>query len=136
MNIRPVGRPKIEIDFENLKKLCELHCTRDEICDFFDIDDDTLSARIKEHGYDNFSTFYKKHLGTGKISLRRLQWHAAETGSIPMLIWLGKQVLGQRDKQENEQQQEQLRRFSTREELQERLILLEKVIEAEGRTCE
>jgi hypothetical protein len=29
-----------------------------------------------------------------------LQWNAAEKGSTPMLIWLGKQILDQKDKQE------------------------------------
>lgn len=98
MTEKKVGRPKIEIDFGQLESLCELHCTRDEICDFFRIDEDTLNARLKEHGYDNFSAFYKKHLGGGKISLRRLQWQAAENGNVPMLIWLGKQMLAQSDK--------------------------------------
>jgi hypothetical protein len=29
--------------------------------------------------------------------LRRLQWKGAEAGNPTMLIWLGKQMLGQRD---------------------------------------
>jgi hypothetical protein len=29
-----------------------------------------------------------------------MQWKSAEKGSVPMQIWLGKQVLGQADKQE------------------------------------
>ena len=29
-----------------------------------------------------------------------MQWNAADRGSVPMLIWLRKQVLGQTDKQE------------------------------------
>ena len=29
-----------------------------------------------------------------------MQWRSAEKGSVPMQIWLGKQVLGQTDKQE------------------------------------
>ena len=29
-----------------------------------------------------------------------MQWKSAERGSVPMLIWLGKQVLGQTDKSE------------------------------------
>jgi len=98
MTGKKLGRPKKEIDFDTLEKLCELHCTRDEICDFLDIDDETLSCRLREQGYKNFSTYYEKHLGGGKVSLRRLQWLAAEKGSIPMLIWLGKQILGQSDR--------------------------------------
>ena len=36
----------------------------------------------------------------GKIRLRQLQWRAAEKGNVSMLIWLGKQVLDQTDRQE------------------------------------
>ena len=38
----------------------------------------------------------------GKMRLRQMQWKAAEGGNVSMLIWLGKQVLGQSDKQELE----------------------------------
>lgn len=34
----------------------------------------------------------------GKSSLRRLQWKAAQKGNSAMLVWLGKQMLGQKDK--------------------------------------
>jgi hypothetical protein len=33
----------------------------------------------------------------GRTRLRRLQWQGAEKGNATMLIWLGKQLLGQRD---------------------------------------
>ncbi|WP_395175061.1 hypothetical protein [Roseibium alexandrii] len=36
----------------------------------------------------------------GKASLRRMQFSAAEKGNATMLIWLGKQLLGQSDRQE------------------------------------
>lgn len=35
----------------------------------------------------------------GKISLRRTQFRMAET-NVSMAIWLGKQILGQKDQQE------------------------------------
>ena len=97
----PAGRPKKEIDFEQLDKLCKLQCTGEECASFFGMDYDTLNARIKEHHDSNFSDYYKKNSGEGKISLRRLQWQAAQGGNVTMLIWLGKQYLGQADKQEN-----------------------------------
>ena len=34
----------------------------------------------------------------GRSTLRRLQWHKANAGSDTMLIWLGKQMLHQKDK--------------------------------------
>lgn len=36
----------------------------------------------------------------GKASLRRMQFKSAEDGNVTMQIWLGKQMLGQRDKSE------------------------------------
>ena len=35
---------------------------------------------------------------TMKSSLRRFQYTSAKSGSVPMQIWMGKQYLGQRDK--------------------------------------
>lgn len=49
-----------------------------------------------------FSQVYKKYSSTGKISLRRMQFRSAENGSVPMQIWLGKQYLEQKEKQEVE----------------------------------
>ena len=98
----PAGRPKKEIDYEQLDKLCKLQCTGEECASFFGIDYDTLNARIKEQYDCNFSDYYKKNSGEGKISLRRMQWKTAEGGNPTMQIWLGKQYLGQSDKQEVE----------------------------------
>lgn len=36
-------------------------------------------------------------LDVGRVSLRRLQWRQAQKGNVTMLIWLGKQLLKQRD---------------------------------------
>lgn len=37
---------------------------------------------------------------SGKASLRRMQFKTAESGNATMQIWLGKQYLGQKDKQD------------------------------------
>jgi hypothetical protein len=39
-------------------------------------------------------------MAVGRMSLRRKQWKAAEDGNTTMLVWLGKQYLGQSDKSE------------------------------------
>lgn len=96
------GRPKIEVDFDELQKLCELHCTGEEIASFFDISYDTLNSRIIEAGYRGFSEYYAKNVGKGKIALRRKQWELAMDGEVKLLIWLGKQNLGQKDRVEND----------------------------------
>lgn len=41
-------------------------------------------------------------LENGRASLRRMQFKNAQAGNVTMQIWLGKQYLGQKDKQEVE----------------------------------
>lgn len=88
------GRPKIEINWEDVRKLSLLQCTQNEIASFLGVSVDTLLRR-KE-----FCELYKKGMEEGRMSLRRLQWKKAQDGNTTMLIWLGKQYLGQSDKQE------------------------------------
>lgn len=92
-------RGKIEIDFNLLKKMCQIQCTAEEIAGVMEISSDTLNARIKEKHDITFSEYYKKYSDEGKTSLRRLQFKIAQTNP-GMAIFLGKQYLRQRDKQE------------------------------------
>ena len=94
-----MGRPKIEIDWKQLKKLCNLQCTLEEISNWFECSEDTIERRIKEEHTITFAEFFKKHNAGGKISLRRNQFKLSEK-SAAMAIWLGKNYLGQRDNQE------------------------------------
>ncbi len=92
------SRPRIEIDMDQLTQMVRIQCTAQECASVLGVSEDTIDRRLKEKNEVGFAEFYKKHANEGKASLRRLQWKAAEAGSIPMLIWLGKQTLGQRDK--------------------------------------
>ena len=97
------SKPMTDKEFEQLVNMIRIQCTRDEICDILNMSEDTLGSRIAERGIEgvsNFAALYKKHQGEGKASLRRAQWKAAQDGNPTMLVWLGKQMLGQRDKQE------------------------------------
>jgi len=93
-------QPLDDNDFQKLIAMIRIQCTRDEICEVFGMSDTTLNRRLKERGEENFEALYKKHQGEGKASLRRMQWKSAENGNATMLVWLGKQVLGQSDKQD------------------------------------
>lgn len=92
------GRPRADVDLSKLPALCRIQCTAEECASVLGITIDTLDNRLQEVYGCNFSTFYKKHSGGGKCSLRRLQWKAAREGNTTMLVWLGKQWLGQTDK--------------------------------------
>ena len=91
----PAGRPKkYDIDNKKVEQLASFGCTNIEIAEFYGCDESLLRK--------NYSEFLTKGRQKGKIRLRQLQWESAESGNTTMLIWLGKQVLGQTDKQEVE----------------------------------
>lgn len=98
------GRPRKELtdeDFAMLVGMIKIQCTQVEICDILGMTPETLNTRLQERGEGSFSTLYEKNQSEGRASLRRMQWKAASDGNPTMLIWLGKQVLGQRDKMEH-----------------------------------
>lgn len=92
--VKKVGRPKIELDYALIEKLAHIQCTQEEIASMLEVSVDTLQRDAK------FCGIYKKGQEHGKMSLRRLQWKLADNGNTTMAIWLGKQYLGQTDKQE------------------------------------
>ena len=91
------GRPKKEIDQTLFEKLCGMQCTLDEIAGAFSCSPDTIERWCKRTYKEGFADTYKKHSASGKMSLRRAQFKLAEK-SAAMAIWLGKQYLGQRDR--------------------------------------
>ena len=95
------GRPPIEIKQEDFEKLCSLQCPLEEIASWFKCSADTIERWCKKIYGMNFAEVYKKHSASGKISLRRYQFNLAKTNAS-MAIWLGKQMLGQKEPKENE----------------------------------
>lgn len=94
-----MARPKKEIDKTDFEKLCALQCTQEEICSWFDVTDKTLQSWCKRTYKKGFSEVYAKKREKGKISLRRAQFRLAEKNAA-MAIFLGKNYLGQTDRQE------------------------------------
>lgn len=88
------GRPKKKIDYETVEKLASIMCTQEEIASYLDISARTLQ-RDKE-----FCRIYKRGIDKGRMSVRRHQYKLLEAGNATMGIWLGKQYLDQKDKQE------------------------------------
>lgn len=97
-----MARPRTEIDYDTVDKLCHIQCTGEEIASVLGIDYDTLQRAVKRDHKVNFAEYFKQKANGGRASLRRMQWKAAESGNTTMLIWLGKQMLGQTDKQQTE----------------------------------
>ena len=82
------------VNYELIEKLAHIQCTQMEIASILDVNVSTLKRDSE------FCTIYKKGQDEGKKALRRIQWDLAKKGNPTMAIWLGKQYLGQRDKQE------------------------------------
>ncbi len=96
-----MGRPVKKLDQDQFEKLCAIQATEVEIASWFDCSIDTVCRwSMKTYGC-TFADIYKKKSSVGRISLRRKQVEVAHTGNVTMLIWLGKQLLGQKDKMEH-----------------------------------
>ena len=84
-----VGRDRQVVPPHEVFKLAVIGCKDIEIAEWFGIDSNTLRY--------NFSVELVKGRETLKHSLRRKQIDVAMQGNPTMLIWLGKQYLGQTD---------------------------------------
>jgi hypothetical protein len=94
---KAVGRPKIEINLEELERLSALNCTMPELAAYFKVPLRTLEDRFTNDSKVRMCIERGREIG--KLSIRRKQLQIMnETNSVPMAIWLGKQLLGQRDK--------------------------------------
>lgn len=87
------GRTKRVIMPDQVYELASIGCNDREIARFFDMDENTLRY--------NFSDIMEKGREDLKHSLRRAQIKVALGGNAVMLIWLGKNMLGQSDNPTN-----------------------------------
>ncbi len=96
-----------EDQIEIFQNLCGIFCDEDEICFVMGHTKAELEKLINKHlredvtGKRNqkitFEDAFNKYSAEGKISLRRTQLELALAGDKAMLVWLGKQYLGQTD---------------------------------------
>src|SRR5690348_16215284 len=87
LRVSKKGRPQVEIDLEELEKLCGLHCTIPDIAGFFNVSPDTIQRRAQD---PDFRAIMDRGYAKGRVSLRRMQLEMVQKGSATMAIWLGK----------------------------------------------
>jgi hypothetical protein len=92
-----MGRKQIEISRSDFENLCAIWCTLEDIAGWFDCSADTIERWCKRTYQATFAETYKKKSAKGAVSLRRKQFELAQKGNVGLLIWLGKQHLGQRE---------------------------------------
>jgi DNA-binding CsgD family transcriptional regulator len=81
---------KKNIEEKTIQKLASYGLTNKEIAEALGYDDNTLKRK--------FEIFLIKGRANLKVRLKRKQIQVAMQGNVTMLIWLGKQYLGQAEK--------------------------------------
>jgi hypothetical protein len=88
-----VGRNNTPVPPDEVELMASIGCTDREIAEYFGINDDTLRYNLKD-----FLINGRQRL---KNSLRKAQLRVALDGNATLLIWLGKQILGQQENPTN-----------------------------------
>ena len=92
------GRPRLAIDPQIVQRAASIGCNPGEIAAVCNVSERTFTDRMKDT--PALAEAYSHGQREGRATLRRLQWQSAVKGNVTMQIWLGKNMLGQTDKQE------------------------------------
>jgi hypothetical protein len=84
-----------KIDLGVVERAASIGCSKEEVAAVLGIHRDTLHEHISRN--PEIQEALDHGSSKGRATLRRLQWKGAEEGNATMLVWLGKQLLGQRD---------------------------------------
>ncbi|WP_420411613.1 hypothetical protein [Roseibium sp.] len=95
---RPPALEANEKTLKQIKGLGQIQATTKECAAVLGVSEPTFIKFKKDNPEAAEALDFGQH--EGRASLRRLQFKAAEKGNAAMLIWLGKQLLGQRDTKE------------------------------------
>lgn len=95
--ITPTGRPQIPIDWNVVDRYLEAGCTGTEIASIVGMHHDTFYDRVVLEKGVSFTAYQLEKRSKGDALIRSKQFSEAMKGDRSMLIWLGKNRLGQRD---------------------------------------
>ncbi|MDE2472931.1 MAG: hypothetical protein KGL35_30520 [Bradyrhizobium sp.] len=96
---RKPNAPLLPIDNGQVERAASLGCTVEEIAVLVGVGRSTFLQRVIDD--PDLAECLERGRAMGKSTLRRLQWKLAQEGNPTMLIWLGKQLLGQKDRHEH-----------------------------------
>lgn len=95
-----MARPVKVVDFDKLARICQYPLTNEDIAAILDLSKDTIERAIKKEYGISFAAYKEQKQSSLRFTLFAKQIEVAKNGNVAMLIWLGKQYLGQSDKQE------------------------------------
>src|SRR5438552_390185 len=93
------GRKAVNIDLEQVEKLCGLQCTDEELASYFAVSPRTIERRKAQPA---FAEAMARGKAKGRLSLRRSLWALASKGNPAANIFLAKNLLGYKDYFANE----------------------------------
>ena len=97
-----MSRPEIPIDWKKVDKLLIAGCLGTEIASHFVMHPNTFYDRVQQKFGVSFTEYSQEKKSTGDSILREKQFEIANKGNVTLLIWLGKNRLGQKDQEQNE----------------------------------
>ena len=95
-----MARPKVDINWERVNELLEADCEGTEIAAHLGIVPETLYRRCELDHNISFSKYLQEKKAKGNSLLKEKQFEKAISGDSGMLVWLGKNRLGQADKKD------------------------------------
>lgn len=91
-------KPK-PLDYDVIERLAARQASNREIAGILGVSESTIRKRIDDD--PKLRALIEKAKGKGLAALRSKQYEVAMSGDRTLLIWLGKQYLGQSDKRED-----------------------------------
>jgi hypothetical protein len=96
-----MSRPEIPIDWDKVDHLLKAGCLGTELAATFAMHPTTFYRRVEEKHSMSFTEFMQQRRADGDAAIRARQYEKAlgttDLGDNTMLIWLGKNRLGQRN---------------------------------------
>lgn len=94
------GRPPTKINWEVMDGILQFGARLTDCVELVGVSDVTIQKKIKEKFNMTFTEYRDLKMSKMRIKLLQKQYDSAMSGNVAMLIFLGKQYLGQSDKQE------------------------------------
>jgi hypothetical protein len=95
-----IGRPEIDLDWKKIDFLLEAGCPGTEVASHMGCHFETLYDRVEKKYGMPFSQYSYERRQKGDSSIRAKQYQKALQGDNHMLIWLGKNRLKQKDRED------------------------------------